>query len=167
MERNYADPKTGKRIWAWPRKVDYASRQLPGAARVISTAPGIGVSTTNARGFGPLAGAIATLGPRITPYSAEQSAGNLLYAKSQKLDEQMALMRRTLDRKGDPINADNPTPAYNRLRAEKAKVERQLDQINRSTRAIYKGKRTGRKAGGLRAPSLGGGGGGGLRAPTL
>jgi hypothetical protein len=32
MVSDYVDQRTGKTIWAWPRKVDYASRQLPGPA---------------------------------------------------------------------------------------------------------------------------------------
>lgn len=135
----YVDSKTGKPAWAWRGKADWTYDQLMlGLVGQAAAVPNMGRSQTTT-----MQALAAIAGVRVDPLNKvmkERATSQALRDEKVKLDRRAGILNQA------GINADNPTPEYQRLR----KRIRELD-----------GALTKKKPKAAKTDILGGGGGGG------
>lgn len=164
IQSDFIDPRTGKVGWGWRAKADYVLKSVlpgPGTAALNLVQDG------NARGATKaaiLAGFAS--GMRVRPLDRKHDIGTSMTAKYNKrnpLQDRLIVLGKT-DYHGKPINADNPTPEY-------TKIKKDIRQINEEIYALAKergdrklpreggpsGKGTGRAFGEPGASGKGGG----------
>jgi hypothetical protein len=146
------DKKTGKRVWLWPGKVDYAVRQVAlGPFNAASQIATVGAGRTGQSQTEKAAAALT--GVRVTPSDKVTQQINRLYQQLNGLTEKQA----ALGQQG--IHAKNPTPAYTRLKTQIHATEVQIYNLakKRGDKVLPKAGAPSRARGG---GSVGGGFGG-------
>jgi hypothetical protein len=120
------DTRSGKTVWKWPGKVDYAL----GPFNALSQIATVGSGRT---GQNQLEKAVAaTTGVRITPQDKVTQQINALYDKSNSLTEkQNGLRQQNNPKNGRKISAENPTPEFKRNAAKLKAIDRQIYQLSR------------------------------------
>jgi hypothetical protein len=108
----FIDKKSGKRVWGWPGKVDYAAKAAtPGAGNFAQQ---IANPVSNQRGQGP-AGKIAgfVTGVKVDPADPQGVAIERLFNEKTRLEHQRAMLSQ--QGIGSSRSGKKETPAYKHL----------------------------------------------------
>jgi hypothetical protein len=115
------DKQTGKMVWGWPGKVDYAAHVVPG---IPNYAQQFATPGRDRRGKGTAGKALAFSGVRAIPIDPVKNAINLAAARQHEIHKQLnALGEQT-------INKKNPTPEWRKLN----------DQLKIVNQVLYQAK---------------------------
>ena len=113
------DKKSGKTIWGWDAKVDYASRFLPQSNFAISAAKPV----PDARGLnGILRAASFATGIKVGPDKRGDNKLNGLYDSRQKISDRLDRLRQA------GYSADRSSPEYRKLTQQQQDLDRQIYQ---------------------------------------
>lgn len=122
------DKKTGKLVWAWPGKMDYLAKMVPGSPAFVQQ---LMTGGSDRQGKGTKERVAGFMGVKAVPVDPVKTAINLAYERKQEIDERMASLRQQPNpANGEDISAKNPTPEY-------SKLNEQLKIVNR---IAYRGK---------------------------
>jgi hypothetical protein len=103
------DKRTGKKVWAWPGKVDYIVKTVPGLPQYAQQ---LATEGTNRRGKGTAGKALQLFGVRAEPFDPARTLVNLAYQQQDKI----AKAKARLNQQG--VNAKNPTAEYRKLQLQ-------------------------------------------------
>lgn len=115
------DKRTGEMVWAWPAKVDYIAKAVPGTPAFVQNMMTGGADRRGRKDFERVLG---FLGVKAVPVDPITTAVNLAY---KRMDE-IAEAKGSLNQQG--IDAEHITPEYRRL----------LDQEKILREIAYQGK---------------------------
>lgn len=100
------DKASGKRVWAWPGKMDYLAKAVPGTPNYVQQ---LATGGSDRRGKSTTGKVLGFLGVKAVPIDATRNAVNLAYAR---MDE-IAKAKAALNQQG--VNADHPNSEYTKL----------------------------------------------------
>jgi hypothetical protein len=110
------DKRSGDMVWAWPAKVDYIVKQVPGTPAFAQNMMTGGADRRNRDSMGRVLG---FLGVKAVPLDPITNAVNLSYARMDEIAERKG----SLNQQG--ISAEHPNLEYKRL-LEQEKVLREI-----------------------------------------
>jgi hypothetical protein len=160
---DFLDTATGQRTWGWGRKADQFWRSaLVGPLRVGVEAAGLGVKSESSRGQSGGQRLAGGLGVRARTIDDARNQLNRLYqdrdqvrARMDRLNQRAHPTAKTPDGTPYPINAEHPTPEYDRLRLRLSAVERAITAGQQRTRKIVKGRPVAPRSGAPRSGRIG------------
>lgn len=122
--RKIKDPRSGKTVWGWPRRYDYAAKSmLPGLTGAAYRA---GQDTTS-RGYNLKEELIGLSGLRATPLDREEGRKQLLYKQLDDLNDEIDTLEQSLE-----ANAlsDREAVRLVRLKAQKKVKQGEIKAID-------------------------------------
>jgi hypothetical protein len=103
------DKASGKMVWAWPGKMDYLAKAIPGTPNYVQQ---LATGGSDRRGKTTTGKVLSFLGVKAVPIDATHNAVNLAYARLDEIAKQKA----KLNQQG--FNAERPNVEYTKLLAQ-------------------------------------------------
>jgi hypothetical protein len=111
------DNRTGKTVWRWPGRLDFVAHAVPGPTSYAQR-----FATESSRGQTLGNELLGYAGIKATKFDPVTTVVGIAYDRMSEIQKEQASLRQQLHN-GKPINADNPTPEYERLADQLGLVE--------------------------------------------
>jgi hypothetical protein len=118
------DKQSGEMVWAWPAKVDYIAKSVPGTPAFVQN---MMTGGADRRGRHDMERILGFLGVKAVPVDPITNAVNLAYARQDEIAERKG----SLNQQG--VNAENATPEYRELLRQE-KLIREIAETGKQMR---------------------------------